>query len=191
MQDTLYSKTTRVVTAMDQTEPGRPHSTPRYHQEELPSVVPTVVGIPVSKNQFNVLTDSKFAVSQNQVQEKDRLVNSRSARFQRLQAAKTEGQGILLAGELSNNVPLYSKPTFFDNCLSVSPTEILNVYSVGNFELGTDELVNAMYNEYVNDVTCINLNWNKKISDAGPERSAERLDNRSIGARSVARAPIA
>ena len=65
------------------------------------------------------------------------------------------------------------------------------MHSVGNFELGTDGHVNAMYNESLNDVDCINLNCNKRISDAGQERSAGRPDNRSIGARSAARAAMA
>ena len=57
--------------------------------------------------------------------------------------------------------------------------------------LETDEPVDAIYNESVNYVDCINLNCNKRISYAGQERSAGRPDNRSIGARSAARAPMA
>lgn len=57
--------------------------------------------------------------------------------------------------------------------------------------LGTDEPVDALYKESVNDMAYINLNCDKRISDAGEERSAGRPDNRSRGARRATRAPMA
>ena len=55
--------------------------------------------------------------------------------------------------------------------------------------LGIGENNDALYNESVNDVDGINLRFYRRISDAGPERSAGRSDNRSIGPRSVVSAP--
>ena len=64
----------------------------------------------------------------------------------------------------------------------------MSVQSVENFELRNGEPVNAMCNESVIDVACIKETCNKSVSDAGQVRSVGRLDNRSIGARSAARA---
>ena len=62
----------------------RPNPSTRRPKEEIPSNA--MFGFLVSTNQFNVLQDSESAMSTNQVQGEDSLVNPRSTRLQRLQA---------------------------------------------------------------------------------------------------------
>ena len=87
-----------------------------------------MVGFSVSVNQFDVLSESESAESQNQVQEEASLINPRSTKLQIPVATKRSGeQGILFnEGTFENIVPPESvEPTFFDNSLFVSSTEIL------------------------------------------------------------------
>ena len=85
------------------------------------------------------------------------MINPRSTRLQRLLAAKrAEDKGILLnEGAFESIVPPdVVEPTFFDNSLSVSATENSVKNSVGNFELETRDLHDAMYNSDVKEVIC-------------------------------------
>ena len=67
-----------------------------------------MVGFPISLNQFNVLQDSEYAMSQSQVQEEDRLIDPKSTRQQRFQASRrAEEQGILLSDGVLNTLPQY------------------------------------------------------------------------------------
>ena len=100
---------------------------------------------------------------------------------------RNDEQGILFAGGVEGPMLSRNAPTFFDNSLFVSSTNILSTQSIGNFVLGTIAPTNALYGEDVKDVVCTLLDFwcNKRISDAGLERSAGRLDNKSIGVRSA------
>ena len=80
------------------------------------------------------------------------------------------GQEVLFAGEVPNCTPLNTEPTFFKHSLSVSPTQVLDAQSNGNFELGTGKSINAWYNSDVNEMNCIKESCNKRISDARLER---------------------
>ena len=134
---------------MENTARGQPSSSTRHPKDQIPSSVPTVMGFPISVNQFNVLSKSEFAESQSQVQEEASLMNLRSTRLQRLLAAnKAEYKGILLNEGTFESIlpPDFVEPTFFDNSLSVSATENSVKNSVGNFELETGDLHDAMQN---------------------------------------------
>ena len=76
---------------------------------------------------------------------------------------KDGGQDLLLAGQNSNSVPLYSERAFFQSSLSISPAEILSKHSIGNFVLEIGELDDVMYEESIKHVTCINEICNKKL----------------------------
>ena len=138
------------------------------------------------------------------------MVNPRSTRLQRLQATKraeeqgtllSEGifdtianwnndeQGIAFTSEIEEPNSSRAQLTFFHDSLSVSPTDILSVQSIGNsnFELGTGDLTDAMYYNNVNEVTCTKEICNKRISYAGQDWSAWRRGNRPIGASDAAR----
>lgn len=52
--------------------------------------------------------------------------------------------------------------------------------------LKTSDIGDALYNNVVNDVNCVDLLCNKRINNAGQERSASQLGNGLIGARGVA-----
>ena len=163
---------------MHTTAPECPSSSPTSHQQRriaIPSSTPTVVGFPVSENQFNVLQQSEFAESPEQ---DEGLQDPRQTRAQRLQAAKrTEDQRFLYEGVSQTSAPpCIDNPTFFEHSLSVN-----------NFELGTGDLNDALYISDVNDVACINDLNCKRISVAGQERSAGRPGNRPLGARKAAR----
>ena len=81
---------------------GRPSSSNRHPNDEIPSSVPPVVGFPVSENQFQILSKSIFADSQSQVQEEANLVNPTSTSLQRLHATRgTKYQRILLSEGVS------------------------------------------------------------------------------------------
>ena len=69
------------------------------------------------------------------------------------------------------------RPKFFPDSLSVSSSDILRVQSGDNVQnlLGIGVVSDdAVYISNVNDVACTNVPCNKRISDAGPERSAGR-----------------
>ena len=66
---------------------------------------------------------------------------------------------------------------FVDNSFFASPVDILSLQSGGlvHHTLRTGAIVgDAMYEQDVNDVDCTDRNYNKRISYAGPERSAGR-----------------
>ena len=67
--------------------------------------------------------------------------------------------------------PVVENETTFFNSLSVTPVEILHSNSAGNFELEIGDFSDAAYNNAVNEVVCTQDYCNKRISDAGPERS--------------------
>ena len=142
---------------MENTARGQPRSSTRHPKDQITSSVLTVMGFPILVNQFNGLSESEFAESQSQVQEEASMINRRSTRLQRLVATKrAEDQGLLLnEGTFENIVQLdFVEPTFFDNFLSVSATENSVINSVGNFELETGDLHDAMYNSNVKEVIC-------------------------------------
>ena len=106
--------------------------------QKISSSVNTEFGFLVSTNQFNVLQESEPATSTSQVQGEDSLVNPRTTRLQRLQATRrAKDQGYLLnEGVFGDTIPPnIDNHAFFSHSLFVSPTEILNGPSVGNFEL--------------------------------------------------------
>ena len=75
------------------------------------------------------------------------LIDPRLTRSQRLQPVTgTIGWGILFAEGVEDTVPSQNELAFFDYSLFVSQTEVLDVHSIGNFELGTGEPVDALYN---------------------------------------------
>ena len=88
------------------------------------------------------------------------MINPRCTRLQRLLAAKrAKDQGILLNEGTFKNVipPDFVEPAFFDNSLSVSSTENSVKNSVGNFELETGDLHDAIYNINAKKVICTEI----------------------------------
>ena len=173
----------------------RPQPSHRRPSEGIP--VSSVFGFPVSENQFNVLQSTESAVSQSRVQRGDGLIDPRTTRLSRLQVARrTDDQETLANRGISNIVPVFSdeqgivnsgycvesvssglNPTFFHSSFSACPPGILESQSGGNvhYELETGPVVDdAMYSSDVYDVACTNDHCNKRISVAGPERSAGR-----------------
>ena len=99
-------------------------------------------------------------------------------------------QGTLSSGRFDQPVAFGSHPQFFPDSLSVSTPNILESQSGGNVQnlLETGVAVDdALYSMDLNDVACTNDQCNKRISNAGQERSAGRPGNRPIGARTAAR----
>ena len=84
---------------MESTARGQPSSSPCHPKDQISSTVPTVMGFPISVNQFNVLSKSEFAESQSQVQEEASLINPRSTRLQRLLAANRAEDKVILLNE--------------------------------------------------------------------------------------------
>ena len=66
-----------------------------------------------------------------------------------------------------------NETTFF-NSLFVTPVEILHSHSAGTFELEIGDFSGAVYKNAIHNVACTKDYCNKRISDARPERSAER-----------------
>ena len=108
------------------------------------------------------------------------MEDPRKTRAQRLQTSlSVEGQEILQG----NDAVYYSSPfvkndtTFFYSYCSASPSDILESQSGGNvhslLETGVT-IDDALYISDVNDVACMDDTCNKRISDAGLERSAGR-----------------
>ena len=149
-------------------------------------------------------------MSQSSVQIEDRLIDPRSTRLSRLQAARriedqktlsNEGilhtvplvrdeQGLLTNGDCVEPIAFANEPKFFPNSLSISPPNILESQSSGVvqnlLEIGA-VVDDALYISSVNDVACTTNKCNKRISVLGQEWLAGRPGNRPIGARSVAR----
>ena len=152
-----------------------------------------VLGFLVSNNQFNVLQP---AVSQSQIQNEDGLIDPRSTRLSRLQAAqRAEDEGTVTDRGVPTTVtvsrdaqgtfdsdecvePVASKiSSQFFHSLSVSAPDILESQSGGPVQnlLESGAMVDdALYKHDVNDVACMDGTCNKRISVAGPERSAGR-----------------
>ena len=186
----------------------RPNPSNRRPSEGNPASA--VFGFPVSENQFRLLQNSKTAESTSQVQREEGLMDPRSTRLSRLQAAtRTDDQGTLSHGGIFNIEPVISdeqgiinsgecvepvssrlQPTFFHSYFSASPPDILESRSGGNVHYKLEHgAVNddALYYGDLNEVAFTIENCNKRISCAGPEWSAGRPGNRPIGARDAAR----
>ena len=85
----------------------RPQPSHRCPSEEIPASA--VFGFPVSENQFNVLQYTELAVSQSRVQREDGLIDPRTTRLSRLQAARrADDQETLLDGGIFNTEPVIS-----------------------------------------------------------------------------------
>ena len=182
-----------VVKSDAQRRPKQPTQPPKT---QIPSNA--VYGFPVSVNQFQLLQDSKLTVSTNSSQIQDRLVDPRTTRLARQQAARrdaeqgtfrnlfSEGilytvppirdaQGTYASGDVDQPVASGIRSQFFPNSLSVSAPNILESQSGGNVHNFLDTGVvsdDALYISDVNDVVCMNESCNKRISYAGPEWSA-------------------
>ena len=192
----LRSKLT-AVTKRIKTDPGalkaghrKPNEPCTVEEPKSPARQPSMMGFPVSQNQFQSLSvneaqESEFSPVQS-------LEDPRKTRAQRLQASSSgEGHGTLQGNDAVNDSPpvLENEPTFF-NSLSVSAPDILRVQSGGpvQYSLGTGAIGDdAMYNMYVKDVACTESSCNKRISYAGQEWSAGRPGNRPTGASEAAR----
>ena len=100
----------------------------------LPSVEPSVLGFPVTPNQYNILSEDE--VVNSEPGQDQSLEDPRRTRAQRQPASSSIGeQGITMGeGVAENFVPPNSEndPLFF-NSLSVSPVELLNAESAGNW----------------------------------------------------------
>lgn len=112
----------------------------------------------MSKNQFQVLSEP--GVSQTQVQGEARLIDPRGTRLQKIQATKRdEDRGNLLNEGVSKIIvpPYFDELAFFKHSLSVSPTDILESQSFGNFALGIGAIDDALYYNDANEVACTNI----------------------------------
>ena len=145
----------------------------------LPSVQPSVLGFPVAPNQYSILSEDEVTCAE--LGQDQSLEDPRQTRAERHSALSRIGeQGIVFSeGVAANFVPSHSEnvPTFFHS-LSVSAPDILELQSGGpvhNLLESGAVFDDALYNGDVNDVVCMDGNCNKRISDAGPERSAGRL----------------
>ena len=158
---------------------------------ELPSVQPSVLGFPVTPNQFSILTEDE--VTNSELGQDQRLEDPGQTRAQRQLTSSSVGvQGTVLSEGVSEEfvpIEIENEPTFF-NSLSVSSSDILRVQSGDNVQnlLETGVVIDdAMYSMNLNDVACTDGICNKRISVAGQEWSAGRPGNRPIGAREAAR----
>ena len=156
-----------------------------------------VFGFPVSANQFSTLQASQPAETQCQEQDDVGLVDPRITRHLRIAAHRTDDrgsqadvnnpatvpthsntQGIFDSGNVVNPIVSGKGSQFFvQNSFSASAPEILTLQTgeFVHYSLGTSAVLDdAMYEKDVNDVACTNLNCNKRIGYAGPERSAGR-----------------
>ena len=191
LRDYLQDRSAIMESTCEKTAQKSPHSFNRRPSGGNP--VSAVFGFPVSENQFKVL---QTAGSQSQTQREEGLVDPRSTRLSRLAARRAEDQGTLTDGGVLATVtligdargtldmdasvdPVVSETCsqFFAHYFSACPSDILNSQSVGPVQnlLGTGVIVDdALYTMDVNDVACMDSICNKRISCAGPERSAGR-----------------
>ena len=156
-----------------------------------------VLGFPVEANQFSILSNPS-AESQCLREEEDMgLVDPRTTRHLRAAASRAETRGRqaeiqhpatvhyssgdaqgIISGTCVELVTSDICSSFFvDNSFSASPVDILSLHSAGpiHYTLGTGAIVgDAMYEKDVYDVACMDSICNKRISYAGPERSAGR-----------------
>ena len=159
-------------------------------EPKLPARQPSILGFPVSQNQYQML--SVMEAPESEFSHVQCLEDPRKTRAQRLQASSSgEGQELLQGNDAVNDTPpiVEKDPTFF-NSLSVSSSDILRVQSGDNVQnlLETGVAIDdALYSMNVNDVACTEDTCNKRISVAGQEWSAGRPGNRPIGAREAAR----
>ena len=168
-----------VVTKRSKTDPGaliaghtklnRPCT---VEDSILPAKQPNVLGFPVSQNQFQIL--SEIEVQKSELSKEQNLEDPRKTRAQRLQtSSRAEGQETLQRNDAVNySPPVVENETTLFNSLSVTPVEILHSHSAGNFELEIGDFSDAVCENSVNDVACTKDYCNKRISDAGPKRSA-------------------
>ena len=175
----------------------RPHSSSR--RDSGGDTDQTVFGFPVVYNQFNELQNNQPAEFQRSTQEDVGLVDPRTTRPQRLAAAsRTEDTGTKTSEDLtttvlldrtaqeifdSNNVEpvaVGNSSSFFPYSFPAWSPDILSMQSGDDvhYMLGTDAGVKVnvggetLYSEF---------NCNKRISWAGPERSAGRPGHTPIG----------
>ena len=184
--------------AVQNEAPRRPNQPIQLPTSQIPSR--SVFDFPVSVNPFQSLQELPPAMSTNPSEIQNRLIDPRKTRLARQQAARgstrqgtlaylsNEGifhtvspvqdvQGILINGDIDQPVSFGICPQFFPDSIFVSPSDILNVQFDGNVQnlLGTGAIFDdTMYSTDVNDVACTNETCNKRISYAGPERSAGR-----------------
>ena len=143
-----------------------------------PARQPSMLGFPVSQNQYQIL--SEMEVPESEFSHVQCLEDPRKTRAQRLQVSSCgEGQETLQENDAVNDSPLVieNETTFIPDSLSVSAPDILDSQSGGIVSklLGTSAVDNdALYISDVKDVACMDDKCNKRISDAGPERSAGR-----------------
>ena len=91
----------------------------------------SVFGFPVAANQFQLLQDSKSAVSQRSEQSENRSIDPRSTRLSRQQAARgTDEQGTLYIEGIFNTVsPVKEAQGNFDDGDCVEPVASGNSHS--------------------------------------------------------------
>ena len=150
------------------------------------SVPSTVFGFDVSANQFQVLeTEQSATSSRSTEQRREGLIDPRTTRQRRWTARETEAQktkteetqvatvhyrtaqGTDASGNVFNTVAIDHSSQFL-NSFSARPSDNFAVQSVGNVHYQLESGVNGGDSLY-GDFHC-----NKRISDAGPERSAGR-----------------
>ena len=175
---TKKSKTDPRALVTGHTKPNRPCT---IEDSRLPAKQPSVLGFPVSQNQFQKL--SEIEAQESEFSKEQDLEDPRKTRAQRLQVSSlTEGHGKLQGNDAVNYSPpvVENEPTFFHS-LSVSAPDILESQSGGHVQNLLEPGVvedDALYSSDVNDVACTDGHCNKRISVAGQEWSAGRPGNR-------------
>ena len=158
---------------------------PQPTQNRPSSVLPSseVFGFPVAVNQYSAFSEQSAVESNSQVQGVETLVNPRTTRLQRFQAARQaaargsqQNEGILDWFQSANSdvqgivdcgiIPGTSETPYSFNSLSVQNFELES----GNFVDAND----ALYIKDLKDVECTVGHCNKRISTAEPEWSAGR-----------------
>ena len=88
-----------------------------------------------------------------------------------------DAQGTVVSAACVDPVVSEFRSQFFTHSLPACPSDILNLLSGGpvHYLLESGAVVDdALYNDDVNDVACMEQKCNKRISVAGPERLAGR-----------------
>ena len=167
----------------------RPHTLNRRHSGRMSAK--SVFGFPLDANQFSTFDENQSAEIQCQREEEVGLVDPRTTRHLRTAAIRAEERGSQADASSSatgqshrtaqghfysgivvnpNAIENCSQALFVQNSFSASSTDILPVQSVENVHYLLDSGVNVGGGEFLySDFTC-----NKRISCAGPERSAGR-----------------
>ena len=156
-----------------------------------------VLGFPVEANKFSILSNQPAEFQCPREEEEVGLVDPRTTRHLRAAASRAEArgrqaeiqhpatvhyssgdaQGILSGTCVEPMSSAICSSFFVDNSFSAGPVDILSLQSAGpvHYMLGTGAIVgDGMYEQDVNDVDCTDSICNKRISYAGPERSAGR-----------------